>query len=38
MYGIGYDIGSSSIKVALVDFLTGETINVSAHPESEMPL
>ena len=36
MYLIGYDIGSSSIKAALVDAFSGQTIKVVQHPETEM--
>ncbi len=36
MYSIGYDIGSSSIKAALVDKKTGNNIHVIQEPENEM--
>jgi len=36
VYLIGYDIGSSSIKAALVDAFSGQTIKVVQHPETEM--
>ena len=36
MYLIGYDIGSSSIKAALVDAQTGQTHSVSQYPPQEM--
>lgn len=36
MYLLGYDIGSSSIKAALVDVNTGKTLAVVQSPESEM--
>ena len=36
MYNIGYDIGSSSIKAALVEVKTGKQIAVTHEPEGEM--
>ncbi len=36
MYYLGLDIGSSSIKAALVDMATGRSIGVVQEPESEM--
>ena len=36
MYKIGYDIGSSSIKAALVEVDTGKQIAVTYEPEGEM--
>ena len=35
---IGYDIGSSSIKVALVDSQTKKTVAKAQYPEVEMPM
>ena len=38
MYYIGYDIGSSSIKVALVDAITGKPLSVLNEPANEMEI
>ncbi len=38
MYYIGYDIGSSSIKVALVDKETGKVIGIRKQPNTEMTI
>lgn len=38
MYYIGFDIGSSSIKAALVRMATGESIGVVQEPETEMTM
>ncbi|TRX03690.1 xylulokinase [Flavobacterium gawalongense] len=38
MYYIGYDIGSSSVKVALVDAVTGEKLIAIHEPSDEMPI
>lgn len=38
MYLIGYDIGSSSVKIALVKAATGETVQVVKAPEQEMEI
>jgi xylulokinase len=36
MYYIGYDIGSSSVKVVLVEAATGEKIVALHEPQNEM--
>lgn len=38
MYTIGYDIGSSSIKIALVQTDTNQNVAVIQEPETEMPI
>ena len=38
MYYIGYDIGSSSIKIALVDSTSGKTVKVISEPKNEMTI
>lgn len=38
MYSIGYDIGSSSIKAALVETATGKSIAVVSEPNVEMEM
>lgn len=38
MYLIGYDIGSSSIKAALVDSASGKTLGIAQYPDSEMDI
>lgn len=38
MHLLGYDIGSSSIKVALVDAATGKTVGITQYPEREMDI
>lgn len=38
MYLLGYDIGSSSVKAALVDMETGQTVASDFFPKTEMPM
>ncbi|WP_350287929.1 FGGY family carbohydrate kinase [uncultured Croceitalea sp.] len=38
MYYLGIDLGSSSIKIALVDSATGKKMAVLQEPEEEMPI
>ncbi len=38
MYSIGYDIGSSSVKVAIVKIATGECIALTHEPQEEMEI
>ncbi|MEZ2413367.1 xylulokinase [Muriicola sp. E247] len=38
MYYLGYDIGSSSIKVALIEAESGKTIDIHKEPAMEMPI
>ena len=38
MYFLGYDVGSSSVKAALVDAETLETVNIAKYPENEMSI
>lgn len=38
MYFIGYDVGSSSLKAALLDGVSGKTIASAQYPEQEMPM
>ena len=38
MYSIGYDIGSSSIKAALIETATGKSVAVVNEPETEMEM
>ena len=38
MYYIGYDIGSSSIKAALVEASSGKSVGVTQYPEQEMDI
>ncbi|OEK03008.1 carbohydrate kinase [Roseivirga sp. 4D4] len=38
MYFLGYDVGSSSIKAALVNAKTHEAVHVVKYPDHEMPI
>ncbi|MEM6320608.1 MAG: FGGY family carbohydrate kinase [Bacteroidota bacterium] len=38
MYFIGYDVGSSSLKAALLDGKTGKTVTSAQYPDVEMPM
>ncbi|MCV9385210.1 xylulokinase [Reichenbachiella ulvae] len=38
MYLIGYDLGSSSVKAALVDAKSGKTLAIEQYPEVEMEI
>ncbi len=38
MYLIGYDIGSSSVKAALIEAASGKTIQLTQHPAIEMDI
>ncbi len=38
MYSLGIDIGSSSVKVSLMDIKTGEALISSTNPSVEMPI
>ena len=38
MKSLGIDIGSSSVKVSLLDIATGECIASSTNPQQEMPI
>lgn len=38
MYLLGYDIGTSSVKAALVDAKTGQTVASAQYPDSEAPI
>ena len=38
MYYIGFDLGSSSIKAALVEISTGKSVGVVQEPKTEMSM
>ncbi|MBC9797404.1 xylulokinase [Sinomicrobium weinanense] len=38
MYWIGYDVGSSSVKVSLVEAGSGKVLGITQQPEKEMPI
>jgi xylulokinase len=38
MYLLGYDIGSSSVKAALVDAQTGKCVSSASYPKTEAPI
>lgn len=38
MYSLGYDIGSSSIKIALVHLQSGEVVGRASYPQQEMAI
>jgi len=38
MFLLGYDIGSSSVKVALLNAANGSVVGTAQHPETEMPI
>ncbi len=38
MYYIGYDIGTSSIKVSLIEAITGNSIGTAYEPKQEIPI
>ncbi len=38
MYSIGIDVGSSSVKVSLMDITTGQCLSSSTNPSQEMPI
>ncbi|MCU4157015.1 carbohydrate kinase [Carboxylicivirga sp. A043] len=38
MYSLGFDIGSSSVKVALLDVNTGTAVNSAFYPKEEMAI
>lgn len=38
MFYIGYDLGSSSVKAALIESATGKSVGVTSYPEQEMSI
>ena len=38
MFYLGFDLGSSSVKAALIDSGTGKTVGVATYPEKEMEI
>lgn len=38
MYSIGFDIGSSSIKAAIIELSSGKEVAMASHPEHEMKI
>lgn len=38
MYALGIDIGSSSVKVSLLDIASGQCVKSATHPSSEAPI
>lgn len=38
MKSLGIDIGSSSVKVSLLDIATGECVAAATNPAQEMPI
>ncbi len=38
MFYVGFDLGSSSVKAALIDSSTGKTVGISSYPEREMKI
>ncbi|MCP4884945.1 MAG: carbohydrate kinase [Flavobacteriales bacterium] len=38
MFYIGFDLGSSSVKAALIDSSTGQTVGITSYPEREMKI
>ena len=38
MYLLGYDLGTSSVKVAMVDAETGKCVGSDFYPKNEAPI